>query len=401
MLLFIQTNKGGIFSLKNDNTGANCVKELYGKGNLSQIADYLSEIFDKGNVAVICDENSFSTAERACRYLGDGGYFVRQIVAGKFEFGLPDTDECVRYYVGVGNTDVADVTKLLAKRAGVGFSLVPTAPDSERYVEGGVYYMHEFIGTELPDMLLIDSEIIEKAPCEATAAGYGRVFSQLVTIFDRDVGKLMFAKSYDEEALQTLSESIREFESEKTGDEFRSCLMHTLIKIGLAREKLNVRYEGTDEVARVMAKVTGKSFGEASFISAYMILNVYRCYLADENVDTLIPEDIVFTIKTLEKMKVVNYNKYMSEIEVTRVDDYLKQTFILNEYRREMFEKLDGLDLAGFARFWRRLYDDAGYWLKRFSSGKELLKILSLASELGSDGLLKYVKRTGFFERLI
>lgn len=91
----------------------------------------------------------------------------------------------------------------------------------------------------------------------------------------------------------------------------------------------------------------------------------------------------------------------MSEIEVTRVDDYLKQTFILNEYRREMFEKLDGLDLAGFARFWRRLYDDAGYWLKRFSSGKELLKILSLASELGSDGLLKYVKRTGFFERLI
>lgn len=211
----------------------------------------------------------------------------------------------------------------------------------------------------------------------------------------------MFAKSYDEEALQTLSESIREFESEKTGDEFRSCLMHTLIKIGLAREKLNVRYEGTDEVARVMAKVTGKSFGEASFISAYMILNVYRCYLADENVDTLIPEDIVFTIKTLEKMKVINYNKYMSEIEVTRVDDYLKQTFILNEYRREMFEKLDGLDLAGFARFWRRLYDDAGYWLKRFSSGKELLKILSLASELGSDGLLKYVKRTGFFERLI
>ena len=107
------------------------------------------------------------------------------------------------------------------------------------------------------------------------------------------------------------------------------------------------------------------------------------------------------TLKTLEKMRVVNYNNYMSDVSVTTATDYLKQTFILSEYRREMYERLDGMDLPAVAKFWRRLYDDAGFWLKRYASSDELFKVMALASELSEGGLLKYVKRTGFFERFI
>ena len=156
-----------------------------------------------------------------------------------------------------------------------------------------------------------------------------------------------------------------------------------------------------DAVARVMTEKFGRTFCENSFLAAYMILNVFRLYLESDATDTLIPEDIVLTLKTLEKMRVVNYNNYMSDLSVTTATDYLKQTFILSEYRREMYERLNGMDLPAVAKFWRRLYDDAGFWLKRYASSDELFKVMALATELTEGGLLKYVKRTGFFERFI
>ena len=45
-----------------------------------------------------------------------------------------------------------------------------------------------------------------------------------------------------------------------------------------------------------------------------------------------------------------------------------------------MLEKLASIDLHGMQRFWRRLYIDAGYWLKSEITASEVLECMRLAS---------------------
>lgn len=387
--------------MKNDADGKIISREEFGKGNLKKISDCLSKTFDKGNVLVVFDEKSSNVSDDVVRYLLKGGYFVRTAEThGKAE-ELPAVDECVKYIVGVGGGGVADDARLLAKRQSVGYSIVITAPDNDNFASDGAYIMNEYVYTGAPDFVLIDEEIVEKSTGATAAAGYGRAFSCLVGLFDADFKKLMFARDFDESAVNTVAESIKIFESKKNDDNFKTRLARLMFTISKAKNNLDMKAESADAVARVMTEKFGRTFGENSFLAAYMILNVYRLYLESDATDTLIPEDIVLTLKTLEKMRVVNYNNYMSDLSVTTATDYLKQTFILSEYRREMYERLDGMDLPAVAKFWRRLYDDAGFWLKRYASSDELFKVMALASELSEGGLLKYVKRTGFFERFI
>lgn len=361
----------------------------------------MSKTFDKGNVLVVFDEKSNDVSDDVVRYLLKGGYFVRTAEThGKAE-ELPAVDECVKYIVGVGGGAVADDARLLAKRQSVGYSIVMTAPDNDNFASDGAYILNEYVYTGAPDFVLIDEEVVEKSTGVEAAAGYGRAFSCLVGLFDADFKKLMFARDFDESAVNTVAESIKIFESKKNDDNFKTRLARLMFTISKAKNNLDMKAESADAVARVMTEKFGRTFGENSFLAAYMILNVYRLYLESDATDTLIPEDIVLTLKTLEKMRVVNYNNYMSDLSVTTATDYLKQTFILSEYRREMYERLNGMDLPAVAKFWRRLYDDAGFWLKRYASSDELFKVMALASELSEGGLLKYVKRTGFFERFI
>lgn len=387
--------------MKNDADGKIIVREEFGKGNVKRIGAILSKTFDKGNVLVVFDERSEGVSDEVVRRLFQDGYFVRTAkTEGKPE-KLPKIDECIKYIVGVGGGAVADDARLLARRQNVGYSLVMTAPDNDNFASDGAYILCDYVHTGAPDFVLIDEDIVEKATGVETASGYGRVFSCLVSLFDVDFKKLMFNKDFDDAKVNALADGIKVFEAKKGDDNFKTRLARLLFFISLAKNDLDMKAESADAVARVMSVKFGRSFGENSFLSAYMILNVYRLYLESDAVDTLIPEDIALTLKTLEKMRVVNYNKYMSELSITTATDYLKQTFILSEYRREMYERLDGMELTAVARFWRRLYDDAGFWLKRYADTEELFKVMALASELSEGGLLKYIKRTGFFERFI
>lgn len=387
--------------MKNDSDGKIISREEFGKGNLKRISDYLSKTFDKGNVLVVFDEKSKDVADDVVRYLLKGGYFVRTAKTSGMAAKLPAVDECVKYIVGVGGGEVADDARLLAKRQGVRYSLAMTAPDNDNFASDGAYILNEYVYTGAPEFVVIDEEIVEKSTGVDSAAGYGRAFSCLVGLFDVDFKKLMFAMDFNESAVNTVADGIKIFESKKNEDNFKIRLARLMFTISKAKNDLDMKAESADAVARVMTEKFGRTFGENSFLAAYMILNVYRLYLESDAADTLVPEDIVLTLKTLEKMRVVNYNKYMSDLAVTTATDYLKQTFILSEYRREMYERLDGMDLPAVAKFWRRLYDDAGFWLKRYASSDELFKVMALASELSEGGLLKYVKRTGFFERFI
>lgn len=401
-LLTYTENEAAPFSLK--------TREVTGRRILGNAAENIVGVFDKGNIAVITAKSVECFADIAIKSLIRGGYFVRKVVTDDcdtVEAAAEEVlrlDECVRFLVGVGAGKIADVARYSASKREIGYALIPTAPSTESYICD--YVAHTGNGCclkcDFPEMIIIDEELMEKAPSALVAAGYGRVIAQLVGIFDLEFSKVVDAADFNEDILQDLAENIHRFELAKSEPLFKIRLMQLLMKIAKAKAAMDIKNTAVDSFAYVLAENTkGHTEGETSFIAGYVLLNLYRMFLSARAVDTLLPSDTVKTLKLLEKMRAINYNKYVSMICQDSVNAYLKRGFILNEYREELYSRLDGLDMSGLTRFWRRLYDDAGFWLKDFIGNASLMRYLSLAAELSENCLLKYIKRLGFLERFI
>ena len=114
--------------------------------------------------------------------------------------------------------------------------------------------------TGAPDFVLIDEEVVEKSTGVEAAAGYGRAFSCLVGLFDADFKKLMFARDFDESAVNTVAESIKIFESKKNDDNFKTRLARLMFTISKAKNNLDMKAESADAVARVMTEKFGRTF---------------------------------------------------------------------------------------------------------------------------------------------
>lgn len=377
-------------------------------GAVEGIAEVLAKHFLTGNAAVISAKSVEDVGERVEKLLYKSGYTVRaksvddtrgaEYVAeeaGK----LP---ECVRYFVGVGGGTVADGVRLAAKRADIPYMLVATSPASDCYLSSKT--VRESSGVERcdnPDAVIFDTDVLEAAPRVLVAAGYGRVVAQIVNIFDAEFNRFFKNLAPCPEVMSALYKEVHHFELEKSKPGFVTRLTELMIKISRADEYLDIDNRAVDVFARLLTLEGERSFGENSMLAAYIVLSLYRCFLNSDASDVLLPPDTIKTLKLLEKCRAIRYNNYIREYDHYTEAEYLRQAFVLGEYRKDLFALICEIDISGMARFWRRLYGDAGYWLKSYMSNVKLLRCLSLSAELSEDTLLKYVKRIGFLERFI
>lgn len=64
----------------------------------------------------------------------------------------------------------------------------------------------------------------------------------------------MFARDFDESAVNTVAESIKIFESKKNDDNFKTRLARLMFTISKAKNNLDMKAESADAVARVMTE---------------------------------------------------------------------------------------------------------------------------------------------------
>lgn len=84
-------------------------------------------------------------------------------------------------------------------------------------------------------------------------------------------------------------------------------------------------------------------------------------------------------------------------VDFFSVNEYFRISYVLGEYRLDLFDKLAVGDMRSVERRWRRMYDDAGYWLKSALTARDVLGAIALAGE-ECEGLLAYITATGFCE---
>jgi Glycerol dehydrogenase and related enzymes len=315
---------------------------ILNKCAVEKIVEVIAKFFLTGNLAVISAKNLESVGDRVEKLLYKSGYTVRKktvndVSPEEVAASAESLPECVRYLVGVGGGTVADGVRLFAKRRDIPYTLVATSPASDGYLSSKVHVCGETVRCDNPDAVIFDTEILDAAPRVLTAAGYGRAVAQVVNIFDAEYNRFYKDLSPCPEVMSALFSEVHHFELEKDKPDFTRRLTELLIKISRADEYLDIDNRAVDSFARVLTAEGGRSFGENSMLAAYVVLSLYRCFLASAADDVLLPPDTVKTLKLLEKCKVIGYNKYIKSYSHYSETEYLRQAYVLGEYRKDLY----------------------------------------------------------------
>jgi glycerol dehydrogenase len=167
-------------------------KFVQGQGILDSLGAHVRSLADKGKAYVLLDRGVHSLQERIASSLAasevphvvrefDGNLALRHIDRLAAEI---DSSEHPSVFIGVGSGKTIDLSKMLARRLGARNVVVATssatdaAPshaavgvDEQGHIQAESYDVS-------PDLVLVDSEVIARAPVRLFAAGIGDAISK-------------------------------------------------------------------------------------------------------------------------------------------------------------------------------------------------------------------------------
>lgn len=370
-------------------------KLILKRGALSELGHELQCHFPAGNVAVFGDARVSDIVSEAAGIFADSGFLVRELIirgrtrADQYSevLGLPEFIKCA---VAVGCGRAFELARELSAAREIPYVLIASAPATDSF----------FISGEMPPLFILsDSDLNDAAPHALIASGTGAVFSKYIAYFDLKFNEYITGRPSP--LADKILSLLDTFESIKTESGYPDILMRTLFELS----KLSFEYDRERSSAEIFGSLVSDYFrimrGEADFIAAYSLSSLYNSFLSVKAFDTLIPADKIKSRKLLQKKCGVNFSESVKTIDISPLKSYLKHTYIVNEYREDLRALAASFDMAAKQRFFRRLYDDAGFALKDKLTIKELLRLMSLSGEIAAGSFLGYLKSIGFLEAYI
>lgn len=346
-------------------------------GDIPDILAELAANFELGAVGVIYDKNveGYATTllkeiKRVCR-----AFEVKAPAARECDDFSPNLPEFVRCVLGIGAGSVAEYCKAEAKRLDVEWSLVLSAPSTDGILCGYA-----------PKNVFICQNLLLKCPFDCVAAGYGILLSEPLNAFESFFKRKVLA-----------------FEA---GDGITFGEPSDNVDLALKLLEASACREDEDSAALMarlmyaMAKKAGKRprlIGEYKFLASSLISAFYGAFLKAPSYDVMPPATLSSALDALAFLGIKDTIP-PKKVDFFDINAYFKISYILSEYRLDLLEKLGSVDRHTGQRFWRRLYPDAGYWLKREVNENDLLRAMALAGAF-SDGLLGYAFASGVTAR--
>lgn len=309
---------------------------------------------------------------------------------------IKSVPEYVRYLIGVGCGRINMLCSYFATINAIDYMMFVTAPSSDRIL----YSTPKLKEACCPKCVVADRKVLDLAPKDLIAAGWGIALSQSLKAFERCVAKKLGTENSGR------AESIADsFKREVTANSVQMThgtaeLFWFLMRLSDSNRKQNF-VGGVDAFCEVMQKNHKlRHRGEYMFVASYVLWAYYRLFLKSRCEDTLLPPDKMKSMKLLETKCGLEFNLLLKRIDFLTVNGYFRIKYILDEYRDDLIGILNSIDLEKSQRRWRRLYEDAGFWLKENFTTKELLSSMALCGEI-SGGLLGYAKASGALEDYI
>lgn len=350
-----------------------------GQDIADEIISCFNHRFAEGAVCLIYDRNVTELADDIIHALKSGGYrvFVQAVSSSRHKgsenrFSAP---EYVRHVFAVGAGTAADTAKKIAKQLDIDWTLFFTAPSTDTVMRGIP-----------PKTVFIDRNILMKCPFECVAAGYGILLSQPLAAFEGFFSSKVLAMPAD----------VNFTSFQQSADLCE--LACSLLEISLDR------YEDSAQIMSELmyASALGRGrrprlIGEYKFLCAALISAFYSAYLGAPSIDVMPPACREAAADMIDS---IGYDtKQVKSVDFFDTNVYFRISYILSEYRTDLLDKLGSIDFRTAQRFWRRLYPDAGYWLKSEVTCRDLLSGLTLAGSL-SDSLLGFAYASGVTAKL-
>lgn len=344
-----------------------------GRGILPSLPVTVALLVECGRVLVVFDEEGKECAERVAGELKNYGYRVTLKDAAHAD----EAEECCRLSVGVGGFSACESAGRAARSLGAECVLVPVSPCEDRLLRhGGVSQVY------------VDGEVLDACSPEQRAAGLGLYYSMPVRRFEDYYRHKVLARP-------ALARDDPDPECERDS----VALLLYLLKEGA---KSDDRY-ACDIAAELMAKAAANAGkkprlrGEYCFVAACTLAVFYSSFLSSPAIDTLLPADHAAAAGKIAAVRGCDAANGIELVDFFSVNEYFRISYVLGEYRLDLFDKLAVGDMRSVERRWRRLYDDAGYWLKSALTARDVLGAIALAGE-ECEGLLAYITATGFCE---
>lgn len=347
-----------------------------GRNYIGEIVPKLKSAFEEGALFLVYEKDCLCYVNTLSGHLKREGYRVFTREAEELDDGenIAEIPEYVRYVFAVGEVLATRVAKRICADKSINFSLLLCSASSDEIMQG-----------ISPKQVFIDTNIIDKSPKGRIASGYGILLSLPMRAFEGTFASKVLNARKDEVKTYEITENIGE-------------VAYELLEVSLAKSW----EDSADKMAKILQYDVEKSgkrarlIGEYKFISSCLIACFYSNYLRSPSIDTLPPPERAEEEK--ERFLIAHSNDGKC-VDFFDINSYFRINYILGEYRMDLLEKTANIDVHGMQRFWRRLYGDAGYWLKSELSVKQLLKALSLAGAV-SDNLLGYAYADGILNKI-
>ncbi len=348
-----------------------------GEGVVDNVSMYLADEFREGALLVLYEDDSAPLIDKIAHNLKKNGYRiciqnVHSTECENYDKITFEAQEFTRHVLAVGGGGVTHIAKRVASDLSIDFSLILTIPCDDRILTG-----------KCPKQVFIDENILINSSNEQIASSYGYLLSFQISQFEGEFARLVLAekrrefcaKNIDKMSLSKLCVELLKISSEKQGEDSADYMAKIMQKTALSKGKK----------LRLM--------GEYKFIASVAIAVFYKAFLGALSMDIMPPRDCFLDSDRLQKFG-VNLTECQKRIDFFDINVYFRISYILGEYRTDLIDKLSRIDIHQMARFFRRLYDDAGFHLKSEISAKEVIGCMAL-SGLMSDNLLGYAYASG------
>lgn len=349
--------------------------EVYtGRALRESLGEYLDALAGGGRVLVTWDGEGENEAKRTTEALRGFGLRVTE----KPDADVCEAEENCLVVLGVGGERAASAAKRAAADRGADCVLMPVIPCEDGLLAGGRV-----------TAVCLDAEVLEGAPRDSLAAAAGILFALPLRRFEDVYAEKVLAEPHAEERVSAPSE----------GDG----IADTAVKVMRAGAS-GRRYAAdvTAEMLRLIALSKGKKprrKGEYVFVAACALAAFYKAYLSSPAADTLIPADHCRALDELVRLNGGEEGNIIQAFDIFDVSGYFRINYILGEYRLDLIAELAGAELGTSARRWRRMYDDAGFWMKSAFTSGDMIRAMALAGETAG-GLLGFASATGVFDAM-
>jgi len=174
---------------------------------------------------VICDDNTFRAAgERVDQLLKEAGiphitYIIpcagQKIAPAEWEVGsvIMHYDPSCDLILGVGSGVINDISKVTAHALGLKNAIVGTAPSMDGYASNSsameINHVKMTLFNQTPRGILLDTEILAKAPMRMLWAGLGDMVAKYNALFEWRLSHLVTGEYYCEEVARLMRAALK------------------------------------------------------------------------------------------------------------------------------------------------------------------------------------------------